>query len=130
MEMTDTIRVMLVDDQQVVVDALKMRLSVEPDLDVVGVAMNAAAAIELAPEVQPDIVLMDVSMGEESGLWAASEIHESLPDTPVIMLTMLDDPPTRMMARMAGAWGFVAKSEPEERLLTAIRQAAGARAGA
>ena len=120
----NAIRVMLVDDQKVVVEALKMRLSLEPDLDVVGVAMNAAAAIELAPAVQPDIVLMDVSMGEESGLWAASEIHDSLPGTPVIMLTMLDDPPTRMMARMAGAWGFVAKHEPEDRLLSAIRQAA------
>ena len=121
------IRIMLVDDQPVVVQALKMRFSLEPDLEVVGVAMDAAAGIELAHTCQPDIVLMDVSMGEASGLWAASELHDSLPGVPVIMLTMLDDAPTRMMARFAGAWGFVAKHEPEERLLEVIRQAAASR---
>ena len=118
------IRIMLVDDQPVVVEALKMRFSLEADLEVVGVAMNATEGIELAQGCAPDVVLMDVSMGEASGLWAASELHERLPGTPVIMLTMLDDAPTRMMARFAGAWGFVAKHEPEERLLAAIREAA------
>jgi len=125
----DAIKVMLVDDQPVVVNALKMRFSLEPDIEVVGVANDAASGIELAHTCAPDVVLMDVSMGEASGLWAASELHDSLPGVPVIMLTMLDDAPTRMMARFAGAWGFVAKHEPEERLLEAIRTAAATRSG-
>jgi DNA-binding NarL/FixJ family response regulator len=118
-----TIRIMLVDDQAIVREALALRLSLEPDLQVVGAAEGGATAVALARELTPDVVVMDLSMPDVNGLSAAWQLHEQMPGTPVVMLTMHDSQQTRLMARTAGALAFVGKHEPEERLLSAIRSA-------
>ena len=118
------IRVLLVDDEAHVRQALTMRLGLEPDIDVVGAAPSGAEGIDMARELTPDVVLMDVSMAEMNGLSATDELHRAVPGVRVVMLTMMDDAPTRLMARYAGAVDFVGKHQPDETLLTAIRRSA------
>jgi DNA-binding NarL/FixJ family response regulator len=79
----------------------------------------------MARELAPDVVLMDVSMAEMNGLSATDELHRVAPGVRVIMLTMMDDAPTRLMARTAGAAEFVGKHQPDETLLAAIRRTTG-----
>jgi two-component system response regulator NreC len=117
-----TIRVLLVDDESHVRNALTMRLALEPDIDVVGAAPSGAEGIDMARELTPDVVLMDVSMAEMNGLSATDELHRVVPGVRVVMLTMMDDAPTRLMARYAGASAFVGKHQPDETLLAAIRR--------
>jgi DNA-binding NarL/FixJ family response regulator len=118
------IRVLLVDDEANVRQALTMRLGLEPDIEVVGAAPSGAEGIDMARELTPDVVLMDVSMAEMNGLSATDELHRLVPGVRVVMLTMMDDAPTRLMARFAGAAAFVGKHQPDEMLLNAIRRGA------
>jgi DNA-binding NarL/FixJ family response regulator len=117
-----TIRVLLVDDEAHVRRALSMRLGLEPDIEVVGAAPSGAEGIDMARELAPDVVLMDVSMAEMNGLSATDELHRVAPGVRVVMLTMMDNASTRLMARYAGAVDFVGKHQPDETLLAAIRR--------
>jgi DNA-binding NarL/FixJ family response regulator len=123
MAMMKSIRVLLVDDEAHVRQALKMRLELEADIDVVGAAPGGEAGIALARELSPDVVLMDVSMDEMNGLSATHELHSAVPGVAVVMLTMMDNDQTRLLARYAGAVEFVGKHQPDDALLTAIRKA-------
>jgi DNA-binding NarL/FixJ family response regulator len=118
------IRVLLVDDEPNVRRALRMRLAVEPDLEIAGEAGDGRAAIVLALELEPDVVLMDVAMPLLDGIAATAQLCAVLPGVPVLMLTLHDDSSTRARAEAAGAAGFVAKHRPVEELLAAIRAAA------
>ncbi len=122
MAMMKTIRVLLVDDEAHVRQALQMRLSLVADIDVVGAAPGGEAGIKLARELSPDVVLMDVSLDEMNGLSATHELHGAVPGVAVVMLTMMDNGQTRLMARYAGAVEFVGKHQPDDALLTAIRR--------
>jgi DNA-binding NarL/FixJ family response regulator len=124
--MDEMIRILLVDDEAAVRQGLCMRLALEPDIEVVGEAEHGALALELARTLAPDIVLMDVQMAVMNGLSAAAELHDALPDTSVIMLTMHDDDKTRLMARFAGAGALVGKSQSDEALISTIRSIAAA----
>ena len=101
-----------------------MRLALEPDLEVVGEAGGAAAAISLASTLGPDVVLMDVEMPDADGIAATETMHALAPGSAVVIFTLLDDAATRARARAAGAAAFVAKHQTEETLLAAIRRAA------
>jgi DNA-binding NarL/FixJ family response regulator len=115
------IRVVLVDDQPLVRTGLRMILSDEPDIDVVGEAANGREAIERARETRPDVVLMDVRMPEVDGIDATRAVT-SLPDPPrVLVLTTFDVDDVVYDALRAGASGFLLKDAPEERLCSAIR---------
>jgi DNA-binding NarL/FixJ family response regulator len=120
-----TIRVLLVDDEAHVRQALSMRLALEADIDVVGAAPGGADGIAMARELSPDVVLMDISMAEMNGMSAANELPDAVPGVAIVMLTMMDDAQTRLMARYAGAVEFVGKHQPDEALLAAIRRSAG-----
>lgn len=120
------IRILLVDDEAAVRQGLRMRLGLEPDIEVVGEAEHGALALEMARTLAPDIVLMDVQMSVMNGLSAAAELHDALPETSVIMLTMHDDDKTRLMARFAGAGALIGKSQPDEALIDTIRSIAAA----
>ena len=103
-----------------------MQLQLEPDLEVVGEAWDGDSAVRLGHSLKPDVIIMDVRMTSAAdGLRATAELHERQPETAVIVLTMFDDAVVRARATDAGASDFVAKHEPCERLLTAIRRAAG-----
>ena len=117
-----SIRVLLVDDEAHVRRALQMRLALEGDIEVVGAAPGGEAGIRLARELEPDVVLMDVSMDEMNGLSATHELHSAVPGVAVVMLTMMDNEQTRLMARYAGAVEFVGKHEHDDALLDAIRR--------
>jgi DNA-binding NarL/FixJ family response regulator len=115
------IRVVLVDDQPLVRTGVRMILSTEPDLEVVGEAADGAAAISACAELAPDVVLMDVRMPGVDGIEATRAIT-AVDDPPrVLVLTTFDLDEVVYDALRAGASGFLLKDAPEERLITAIR---------
>ena len=122
----ESIRVLLVDDHATVRQGIRMRLALEPDIDVVGEASDGAEGLRRARELTPDVILMDVEMATMNGLAAAHEIHSAVPQAAVVMLSMHDDEGRRLLARMAGAADFVSKSKAADELPDAIRGAARA----
>ena len=115
------IRVVVADDQPLVRTGLRMILTAEPDIEIVGEAPDGRAAIAVCAEVDPDVVLMDVRMPDVDGIEATREIT-AVPDPPrVLVLTTFDLDEVVYDALRAGASGFLLKDAPEERLTTAIR---------
>jgi len=121
---TRQIRLLVVDNQPAVRRGLKMRLALEPDLDVVGEACDADEAVPLARALRPDVILMDFEMPGMSGIAATEGLRTVAPHSAVVIFTLRDDAATREQARAAGAAAFVAKHRTEEVLLAAIRGAA------
>ncbi len=115
------IRVMLVDDQEMVRVGFRMILQAETDLTIVGEAGDGRAAVELAPSARPDVVLMDVRMPVMDGIEACEVIRDRHPDVRVMMLTTFDLHDYVHAALRAGASGFMLKDAPAEQLVDAIR---------
>lgn len=115
-----SIRVVLADDQPLVRAGLRMILSEESDIDLVGEAADGAEAIELSRTERPDVVLMDVRMPGIDGLEATRAITGAANAVRVLVLTTFDLDEVVYDALNAGAAGFLLKDAPEERLLTAI----------
>ena len=118
------VRVLVVDDQDMVRRGLAMRLEIEPDLEVVGEAEDGAGAVEGTVAYAPDVVVMDVRMPGADGIEVAAALRLAYPEVAVVMLTLQDDAETRGRAEAAGASGFVGKHEPEGLLVEEIRSAA------
>ncbi|MBG7605566.1 MAG: response regulator transcription factor [Actinobacteria bacterium] len=115
------IRVMLVDDQEMVRVGFRMILEAESDLSIVGEAADGAAAIEIAKRAKPDVILMDVRMPRVDGIEACAAIRDQHPSTMVMMLTTFDLDDYVHAALRAGASGFMLKDAPAEQLVEAIR---------
>lgn len=122
------IRILLVDDHQVVRIGLQALLGVEQDFEVVGQAATADAAIALAERLQPQIVLMDVRLPGQSGLDACREIKRRWPTIHVIMLTSYADDQMVVDAINNGAEGYVLKKVEGDELIKAIRTVASGEA--
>jgi len=116
-----TIRVLLVDDQDLVRAGFAMVLGSQPDLTVAGEAADGAAAIRLAREVPADVMVMDVRMPGQDGVAATREICQAAERPRVLILTTFDLDEYAFAALRAGASGFLLKSAPPEELLYAIR---------
>lgn len=116
------IRVLIVDDQEIVRQGLAIILRGESDLQVVGVAENGERAVELAREHQPDIVLMDIKMPKLNGIQATQKITQVSKATQVIILTTFDTDELIFAGIRAGARGYLLKDAPSETLLDAIRR--------
>jgi DNA-binding NarL/FixJ family response regulator len=118
----EMIRLLIVEDQPAVRQGLQMRLSAEPDFEVIGEAADGQTALDLVNRLCPDVVLMDVEMPCGDGIATTRALHLISPSTEVIILSLHDDACTQARAKQAGAAAFVGKSMPTETLLTTIRQ--------
>ncbi len=112
---------MLADDQELVRAGLRMILTAEPDLLVLGEAADGAAAVDLAHSVRPDVVLMDIRMPGLDGIEATRRITGSLDGVRVVMLTTFDRSQLVYDSLLAGASGFLLKDAPSEQLVNGIR---------
>jgi len=119
-----TIRILLVDDHSVVRQGLKMFLSLDPELEVVGEAANGAEALRLVHKLAPDVVLMDLLMPVMDGITATAAIRKEAPGTEVIALTSVLEDAAVTGAVRAGAIGYLLKDTESEELVRAIRAAA------
>ena len=99
-----------------------MLLNAEPDLSVIGEALDGEDALALTALLDPDVVLMDVEMRRMGGIATTTALHRVFPRTPIIMLSIHDDARTRARADGAGAAMFVSKLMPAKVLVAAIRQ--------
>jgi DNA-binding NarL/FixJ family response regulator len=121
------IKVLLVDDQPTVLQGLRMRLGLEPDLVVIGEAEDGQAAIDLVSARSPDVIVLDLEMPGMDGIATAQALRTIAPEGEVIILSIHGDTAARKRALAAGAAAFVEKNAGIEPLLTAIRRG---RAGA
>ena len=117
-----TISIVLVDDQATVRRGLRMRLTIEADVEVVGEAGSGEAALRLVRSLNPDVVLMDVEMPGMDGIDATAALRAAAPQVAVVVLSLYDDARTRARAREAGAAAFVAKHQAKTTLLATIRR--------
>jgi DNA-binding NarL/FixJ family response regulator len=118
-------RVLIVDDHAVIRRGVQGILSTYPEWDLCGEADNARDAIRLAGELAPEVVIMDVSMPGMNGLEATRIIHDVLPETKVLLLTLHSSSEFVRSAFRAGARGYVLKSDAENELVRALNVVIG-----
>jgi NarL family two-component system response regulator LiaR len=119
-----TIRILIADDHHVVRQGLRMFLSLDPELEIVGEASNGQEAVRLARQFKPDVILMDLIMPEMDGIQATEVIRRELPDLEVIALTSVLEDASVVGAIKAGAIGYLLKNTQADELCRAIRAAA------
>ncbi|MFF3611365.1 response regulator [Streptomyces sp. NPDC002580] len=119
--MADAIKVLLVDDHQVVRRGLRTFLEVQDDIEVVGEASDGAEGVARAEELRPDVVLMDVRMPGTDGIDALRKLRELANPTRVLIVTSFTEQRTVVPALRAGAAGYVYKDVDPDALAGAIR---------
>jgi len=117
------IRVMIVDDHEVVRRGLRGFLDLQEDMEVVGEASDGGQAIALADSIQPDVVLMDLLMPNVDGLTAIASIRASHPDTDIVAVTSFIEEEKVTAALEAGASGYLLKDASADEVADAIRAA-------
>ncbi|MBW3085332.1 Transcriptional regulatory protein LiaR [Austwickia sp. TVS 96-490-7B] len=124
MPTSDTLtRVVIVDDDSLVVEALRLFVESAQDLAVVGTASDGLGATKLVAEVKPDVVLMDMHMPYMDGVEATKRIHESHPDVCLLTLSSFATDRYVVAALRAGASGYLVKDTRPEEIIAAIRRA-------
>jgi NarL family two-component system response regulator LiaR len=118
----DRIRVLLVDDHQVVRQGLRAFLQLQPDVEVVGEAAGGSAAVAAAAAGRPDVVLMDLVMPEGDGIAAIRALAEAAPGARVVVLSSFADDERIFAAMQAGAAGYLLKDVDPDALAEAIRE--------
>jgi DNA-binding NarL/FixJ family response regulator len=116
-----TISLVLADDHDMLRQGLRLLLTLQPEIKVVGEARTGTAALELARQLKPDIVVMDISMPEMDGLEACRRIRAELPETQVLILTMHDSEEYFLQALRVGATGYLVKKAAPAELHSAVR---------
>jgi DNA-binding NarL/FixJ family response regulator len=120
------IRVLIVDDHEMLADSLRRVLDSASDIEVVGVVGTVSDAVSGAAQLLPDVVLMDYQLPDGDGVTAVVRIKREEPSTQVVLLTGSgDDEQLARRAFEAGCSGFLGKSSPVDGLLTAVRTAHG-----
>ncbi|MFD4529485.1 response regulator [Streptomyces sp. NPDC058470] len=122
------IRILVVDDQQLVRMGLRMLFEQAQDIEIQGEADNGAEAVRLAGRLTPDVVLMDLRMPGMDGITATRRILAARPATRIVALTTFDDDDHLYPVLAAGACGFLVKDTPPIELLDAVRRAANGEA--
>lgn len=121
---TSPIRVLLADDHDILRQGLKMLLSLQQEMQVVGEARTGREAVEMAQELQPDVVVMDITMPEMDGLEACRIIHNQQPATQVLFLTMHESEEYFLQSLHMGAAGYLVKKAAPTELQMAICEVA------
>ncbi len=119
--MTERIRILIVDDHQLVRAGLRTMLELEHDFEVVGEVADPRQALASVNELDPEIILMDIKMPEMSGLELTRLLKEKRPDCSIVILTLYDEYLTQAIE--AGADGYLQKDIKREELVRAIRAA-------
>ena len=121
---TDVIRIAIVDDHQMLIEALALVIEKEPGMQMVGSANTCGGALALVQAQDPDVLLLDVSLPDGDGLSQVPELRSACPHMQILVLTSLADESTLLRAVELGVGGFVGKHRPVAEVFTAIRQAA------
>ncbi|MGC0397649.1 two-component system response regulator DesR [Streptomyces sp. SAI-126] len=119
---TQTIRLLLVDDQDLIREALSALLDIEDDFEVVAAVDRGDKVLDAARAYRPDVALLDVEMPGLDGIAAAAQLTAQLPACRVVILTTFGRPGYLRRAMASGAVGFVVKDAPPEALADAIRR--------
>ncbi len=118
------IKILIVDDQAVVRKGLKMQLSLEADLLVVGEAENGKQALEMVLTIKPDVIILDLEMPVMDGLSTLEILRKEHPGIPIIILSIHESLDDRLQAGNEGVSAFVVKSGDPSQLISEIRQVA------
>ncbi|KAA6214836.1 DNA-binding response regulator [Streptomyces albofaciens JCM 4342] len=119
-----TIRVLIADDQKLIRESFGIVLNAQPDIEVIGEAVDGQDAIDRIAELGPDVVLMDIRMPVLDGLEATHRITRSSPHVKIVMLTTFDEDEYVYEALRAGANGFLLKDSSAQQLAEAVRTVA------
>ena len=117
------IRLLLVDDHEMVRTGLKMLLESQQDLEIIAEASNGTQALKLVEEYKPDVVIMDITLPDMSGIEATRRIKEISPDISIVALTIHEDEQYFFEMLQAGASGYVPKRAAPDDLIDAIHAA-------
>jgi DNA-binding NarL/FixJ family response regulator len=120
---TPRVKVLIVDDHTLIRESISALLSVQHDMQVVGVAENGRDALAKLAELHPDVVVMDLRMPEMNGLEATREICCQPRHAQVLMLSQYDDEENVIASKKAGAWDLIPKKNASSQLVDAIRAA-------
>lgn len=118
------IRILVVDDQNVVREGLVAILSLQPDMDVVGEAENGIQAVQIARRTKPDVILLDLVMPQQDGLATLPKLKEISPNFRILVLSSFAESNQVYQAIKTGALGYMLKDTPRAELLQAIRDVA------
>ena len=121
--MPETIKILLVDDQQLIRDGISALLALQEGITIVGSVSDGQEAVEFLAHNQVDVALMDIRMPGMDGITATQIIKEKFPDVLVIMLTTFDDEEYIIRSLQAGACGYLLKDIPTQELAQAVRLA-------
>jgi DNA-binding NarL/FixJ family response regulator len=116
----NTLRVLVVDDSEVIRRGVCTLLEGEPQLRVVSVARDGLEAVEEARQQQPDVILLDISLPRLSGIEAARQIRRVAPESKILFLSQYDTWATAREALGAGATGYVVKSDAARELIPGV----------
>lgn len=122
-EKSSDVRVLVVDDQQLIRDGIASMLDIQTGISVVGTAKNGQDAVEQALKLAPDVILMDIHMPVMDGIAATENLSRELPDSQVVMLTTFDDDEYIIRSLQAGACGYLLKDIPVHDLAQAVQLA-------
>jgi DNA-binding NarL/FixJ family response regulator len=120
----DEVRLLIVDDHDMFADSLRVALSAEPDLTVVGTAATLARARSMVVSTAPDVVLLDHRLPDGLGVDSIAELKTLRPGTKIVVLTAVAEDSMLVTATEAGCAGFILKTSPLDELVTAVRTAA------
>lgn len=116
------VRIVIADDHALYRQSLRIVLSLDRDIDVIGEASNGIEAVDACRALRPDVLVMDVQMPRLSGLAALEELIGEFPDTKVLMLTMSEDQGDFLAALRAGVSGYLLKDTPGEDVAGSIHR--------
>lgn len=117
------VNIVIVDDQQIVREGLKMILSLHEDVQVIGEAVNGAEALEMLTYTSPDVILMDIKMPIMDGIEATKLVKSKYPDVKVIILTTFNDNEYIFSGLKHGADGYILKDSGSQEIMNSIKTA-------